>query len=96
MKKAIDKVLNNFVFSDIEVLRHKIYIHNTPLVNEKNVEVEVFISPDYSEKTVEDIANKIETSLKMLGVTSVWVNYTYVESKKPMTVIRAFGDIKLK
>jgi hypothetical protein len=95
MKEALDKILNNFVFKDIDVLHYKVYVNRTPISNEKNYEIEVFVSPNYSEETVEGIGHKIETSMKMLGFKDIWVSYNHIK-KGNITVIKTYGNIKLK
>ena len=93
MKKAVDKILNNFVFDGLDILDYKIEELDTVAKNIKLYKVEFYMHRDIPLDEAESVLEKVETALSMLGFQSVSVDYHYRQNK---FVVKGQGYIKLK
>jgi len=95
MTKAIEKILKNFVFEDGDVPEIEIELLKTPELGKTLYVVTAVIPEDSeihnSEGLADDIMEKMETALSLLGFTSVHGNMI---SKKGVLYIRALGHYK--
>lgn len=95
MTKAIEKILNNFVFGDIDISYYDIDFHPTPELNEKVYSVEVFTPLDINVVDAEALLDKLNSALKLLGFSSVGGNIFH-DADRDKLLIRSSGKIKLE
>jgi len=95
MTKAIEKILNNFVFDDIDISYYDIDYYPTPELNEKVYSVEVFTPLDINVVDAEALLDRLNSALKLLGFRSVSGNIFH-DADKEKLLIRSSGKIKLE
>lgn len=93
MKEAIEKILENFVFGDIEIEYYTIDDYQTEELDVKEYDVKVFVSPKIDMVDAEALQSRLETALRMLGFFSIDGVIVYLEDIDKM-LIRSAGKVK--
>lgn len=95
MKKALDKILNNFAFTENDIIKYNIDEYNTPEEDQKKYETNVWVSNKIGEDDVWKLTEKITTSLTMLGFNSIY-SRVYNNTDKDEYIVIVSGNIKNK
>jgi hypothetical protein len=93
MKKAIEKILNNFVFGDSNISHYDIDYYPTPEAFLTHYVVEIYTPLDISMDEAQGLLDRLQTALNMLGFTYVDGNM-FNDANKDKLLIRAHGKIK--
>ena len=95
MKTAIDKILNNFVFGDVNIIEYEINEYPTPEMNLKVYEVEIVVSLGVDMKDVDALSERLDVAFGMLGFESIHSRIHYLEDRDKLLVMIE-GKIKVK
>ncbi len=94
MRRAIEKILNNFVFLDMDIIHHTIDKYPTPEMNVVKYEVSIWTNHSISSKDVSIINERLKTAFNMLGFRSSRINL-FNDTQREEFLIKGVGDIDL-
>ena len=91
MKNAIEKILNSFVFENVNIIEKDISVYTTDDDNVFRYVVKLVIPGNTSMETAERLLERLNDAFAMLGFHSIYSNIVYLDERDKLQV-RTQGD----